>query len=128
MTNYLAIDYGSKNIGLAYKLSPDPIVPSDIIPNRQINQSIKIILKFCQKKSIHKIVIGLPLSLDGSIGPQAEIIQKFSDQLSRATDLPLVLFDERYSSKIFSVKDHPIDNYSAAAILENYLSYLQSKK
>lgn len=123
MTNYLCLDFGSKRIGLAFKIDRDPIVPSDILTYNNHKDAINQILSICAQKNIQQIIIGLPLSLNGQKGPQAEIIEEFTLELQKNTEIPIATFDERYSSKIFAEQNEPIDNYSAAAILENYLSY-----
>ena len=85
--------------------------------------------------SIHKverIVIGLPISLDGSIGTQAEKVQKFGARLSEGLDVPVEFLDERFTTAeaddiLDTMEMNPkerkkiIDQVSAVIILDEYL-------
>ncbi len=85
--------------------------------------------------SIHKverIVIGLPISLDGSIGTQAEKVQKFGARLSEGLDVPVEFLDERFTTAeaediLDTLEMNPkerkkiIDQVSAVIILDEYL-------
>lgn len=85
--------------------------------------------------SIHKverIVIGLPISLDGSIGAQAEKVQKFGARLSEGLEVPVEFQDERFTSSeaeeiLERLEMNPkerkkiIDQVSAVIILDEYL-------
>ena len=126
-TNYLAIDFGEKNIGLAYKTNGNPIVPIDIIKNISNQETIIKIIHFCQEKNINQIVIGLPLTLKGKIGHQADKTFQFIHLLEKHTDISIDTIDERYSSK--TLIDIPNqDSYSAALLLELYLAKKSSSK
>lgn len=86
--------------------------------------------------SIHKVervVIGLPLSLDGSIGTQAEKIQKFAQRLERVIDIPIEFQDERFTTaeaeeilrelnKDIKAQKELIDEVAAVIILNDYLN------
>ena len=86
--------------------------------------------------SIHKverIVIGLPISLDGTIGTQAEKVQKFGARLSEGLQVPVEFQDESFTSSeaeeiLDRMEMNPkerkkvIDQVSAVIILDEYLS------
>lgn len=86
--------------------------------------------------SIHKVervVIGLPISLDGSIGPQAEKIQKFAKRLAQVIDIPIEFQDERFTTaeaeeilralnKDTEEQKELIDEVAAVIILTDYLN------
>ena len=80
------------------------------------------------------IVVGLPLSLDGEIGPQAEKTQGFARALANLLPVPVVLWDESLSSveanEILiaqgvsrAKRRERIDQTAAAVILESYLAH-----
>ena len=85
--------------------------------------------------SIHKverIIIGLPISLDGTLGTQAEKVQKFGDRLSKGLEIPVEFWDERFTTSEaeeildqvdMNSKDRKkiIDQVSAVIILDEYL-------
>ena len=128
--NLLAIDFGQKNIGIAYKTNNNPVIPSDSIINTNLSDTKDRIIEICQKLDIQKIIIGLPLTLKGEIGHQAKIVKKFGQDLHNKSKLPVIYIDERFTSKIFSTpidKIATIDSYSAMEILDSYLKR-QSKE
>lgn len=86
--------------------------------------------------SIHKverIIIGLPISLDGTLGAQAKSVQKFGARLSRGLDIPVEFADERFTTAdaeeiLREVNKDPkkqkdiIDQVAAVLILEGYMA------
>lgn len=86
-------------------------------------------------EQVERIVLGLPLSLDGSIGAQARAVQVFGESLARATGLPIDYWDERLTSvqaeRAGAGKHAPrrparrrrerTDDVAAAIILQGYL-------
>jgi putative Holliday junction resolvase len=91
--------------------------------------AIVSIIKQCDVKTI---VIGLPLSLSGSIGEQALKVELFADHLVQHTDIPVKLRDERLTTVtaqriMRSVRKKPgkrkshDDDAAAAVILQGYL-------
>lgn len=96
----ISIDYGKKKLGIAISDKTRNIS----MPIRTIyvtDDSLKIveILSIMNKYLVCGIVIGLPLSMDGSRGVQVEIVKKFTDLLSASTELPIFMQDERLTSK-----------------------------
>ena len=82
---------------------------------------------------VERVVIGLPISLDGSIGTQAEKIQKFAKRLAHVLDIPIDFQDERFTTaeaeevlrelnKDAKVQKELIDEVAAVLILRDYLT------
>ncbi|MDE0637256.1 MAG: Holliday junction resolvase RuvX [Candidatus Poribacteria bacterium] len=85
--------------------------------------------------SIHeaeRIIIGLPVSLDGTLGTQAEKVQKFGNRLSEGLDIPVEFWDERFTTSeaediLDRVNVDPkdrrkiIDQVAAVIILDEYM-------
>lgn len=126
---YLAIDYGLKRIGLAI-CDPSEIIASPLTVIKNSDKLIDEIAKIIDSESVEALVIGLPLNMDGSVGPQAEITQKFAQQLEKAVDIPIHFQDERLSTFAAEQKLNaadikktraPIDAIAAAQILEDFL-------
>jgi putative Holliday junction resolvase len=73
--------------------------------------------------------VGLPLSLDGSVGPQARRVTRYAQALARTLTVPVELYDERYSTLTADEllaegggqRRAPIDAAAAAVILQDYL-------
>lgn len=126
---YLAIDYGLKRIGLAI-CDPSEIISSPLTVIKNSDKLIDEIAKIIDSESVEALVIGLPLNMDGSVGPQAEITQKFAQQLEKAVDIPIHFQDERLSTFEAEQKLNaadikktkaPIDAIAAAQFLEDFL-------
>ncbi len=128
----LGIDYGEKRVGVAIS-DPMQIIasPREIIKHEDDDQIvITAILNILNTESISKIIVGLPLNMNGSVGFQAERVQQFFESLKQETNLPIIFEDERESSKkvkeamkAIKSKDERIDDRAAAIILQNYLDY-----
>ena len=126
---YLAIDYGLKRIGLAV-CDPSEIISSPLTVIKNSDKLINEIAKIIDSENVEAVVIGLPLNMDGSVGPQAEITQKFAQQLEKAVEIPIHFQDERLSTFEAEQKLNaadikktraPIDAIAAAQILEDFL-------
>lgn len=128
----LGIDYGEARVGIALS-DPMQIIASarEIIEHQNDDEFvIKAILEIIDAEKVSKVIVGLPLNMNGSIGFQAERVYQFIDSLKKQTDIPIFLEDERESSKKvkeilkdIKSKDQRIDDRAAAVILQNYLDY-----
>jgi putative Holliday junction resolvase len=95
----LGLDVGDKRIGLAVS-DPDEILASPVTTiNRDNDQSaIAAILKIIGEYKVEKIIIGIPYSLDGSVGNQAQSVIDFKEKLSQFTEVAIETQDERLST------------------------------
>ncbi|HUS73014.1 MAG TPA: Holliday junction resolvase RuvX [Sedimentisphaerales bacterium] len=128
---YLAIDYGTKHTGLAICDAAETIAsPLTVIHGQQ--DLLKKITDTVEAEKVEAIVIGLPLNMDDSQGPQAKLVFKFADQLKAHIDIPLHFQDERLSTfsaeeKLAAAdftrgkKKKRLDAVAAAQILEAFL-------
>jgi putative Holliday junction resolvase len=95
----LGIDPGSKTLGLA--LSDVSLLIASAygaLKRAKLKQNAAEILAIARKEGAAGLLVGLPLSMDGSIGPAAQAVQDWAGALSEATGLPVALWDERLSS------------------------------
>jgi putative Holliday junction resolvase len=127
----LGLDVGDRRIGVAVS-DPDGriAVPLQTYERRGRDDAAALV-RLARAEDARRIVVGLPLSLDGSRGAQAEAAAAFADEL-RAADLEVVLWDERLSS---AEADHHLraagkrgkaarqarDAIAASIILQSYL-------
>jgi len=133
MGRWLSIDYGTKRLGIAVT---DPlqmfIYPLTTIENRSDDYVISELLKLFDEKMIDKIIVGLPLSLEGKDTQKTKEVRNFFHKLEKRTEIPLIWWDERYSTyeandflkqKGLNWKDSRkiIDQIAAAVILTNYM-------
>jgi len=94
---YLAIDHGAKRIGLAICDADETIAsPLEVLSNRPgVTRQIAGII---EHEGVGAIVLGLPLNMDGSEGPQAAKAKVFAERLKKDVGVPIHLQDERLSS------------------------------
>jgi len=98
---FLGVDYGTKRIGLAIGDSstqlatPLPVVAASGSPAGDA----AVIVASLAEYDVSGIVLGLPLNMDDTEGPQAKITRAVAKHIERLCALPLTLFDERLSSK-----------------------------
>ncbi|MBU4360430.1 Holliday junction resolvase RuvX [Candidatus Parcubacteria bacterium] len=123
MSKILAIDYGTKNIGLA--LSDDEQKLG--FAYKTINNN-KIILKLkniCEAEDVEKIIIGLPINLSGAKTKSTEMVFNFVKKLKKELNLPIEMVDERLSTaqalRLENKNKKNIDELSAQIILQAYL-------
>jgi putative Holliday junction resolvase len=128
---YLAIDYGSKRTGLAVCDAGETIVsPLEVLHGHK--GLIERIQQVIVRENIEAVVLGLPLNMDDSEGPQAKRVLAFAEQLRRRLDIPIHLQDERLSSfgaeqKLQETRlsrgkrQERVDALAAAEILETFL-------
>jgi putative Holliday junction resolvase len=95
----LAVDYGTKRIGLAVT---DPlgytVQPLPFLPNSGRAKAVAELVRIAGEKSARLVVVGLPKSLDGSLGVKARECSNFASMVREASGLPVELFDERFTS------------------------------
>ena len=97
----LAIDFGTRRIGLALSDAEGKwVTPHEVLTVTDAQQVIEPILRLIHVEEIARLVVGLPLNMDGSLGPAARSTAAWARQLASRTDppLPLVFVDERLSS------------------------------
>jgi len=120
----LGIDFGERKIGLA-EACGKLALPFEIINNTKAG--IQKLKKICQEEEIDKMVIGLPLNLDGTEGKMAKKVRRFGQELEKNLGLMIRFWDERLTTKEAKGEiRHKREDDTAAAIMLQ--SYLDSKK
>jgi putative Holliday junction resolvase len=121
---YLALDVGDRRIGLA--VGDDAFGITRALPtlrrSRRLAADIERIASIARGEEVGAFVIGLPLTLRGDEGLQAERVRRFADALA-STGVPLQLYDER-NTTVEAVRrgaDDP-DAGAARVLLEDFLS------
>jgi putative Holliday junction resolvase len=121
---FLSIDYGTKYIGTAISDQTNIIsIPYKTLDEKSLKDGINEII---EKENIYGIIIGMPYHLDGSESEMSDQVRKFSLELSKIIKNPILLLDERLSSKAYKSKkkDHTtsVHEKSACLILDDFLS------
>ncbi|MFC2025044.1 Holliday junction resolvase RuvX [Chloroflexota bacterium] len=98
-TRSLGLDIGDKRIGVALS-DPGGILasPFTIIERKEERQALEAIIEIINQHQVEKIVVGLPRSMDGSLGNQAEKVETFVQTLCSLTEVPIEFRDERLTT------------------------------
>ncbi|HEY7576321.1 MAG TPA: Holliday junction resolvase RuvX [Acetobacteraceae bacterium] len=95
----IGLDPGRRVIGMALSdVGLSLASPYGSIRRRRLRDNAAEILAIARKEDAGGLVVGLPLSMDGSVGPAAQAARDWALALSEATGLPAALWDERLSS------------------------------
>jgi putative Holliday junction resolvase len=95
----LALDVGDRRIGLAVCDSAEALAtPVATVEHTSHARDIETILAAAAERQAKRIVVGMPLSLSGDMGPQARKVARFVEKLAAETDIPVEAVDERYST------------------------------
>lgn len=95
----LGVDPGAKSIGLALSdVSLMLATPHSTLRRGKLVDNAASIGRIVQKEGVGGLVIGLPLSMDGTAGPAAQAARDWAHALSGETGLPVALWDERLST------------------------------
>lgn len=134
MDRIIAVDFGDARTGLAVSdmlgmlANGIGYVKSDYMP-----KTADLVAEKVREYKAAKIVIGLPVNMNGTEGPRAQHAKEFGAMLAeRVGDIPIVFFDERCSTmaahQIMNFTDtrgkkrkEAVDTLSAQIILQNYL-------
>ena len=119
--NIIGIDFGTKNIGLAWvDTGIGAVLPYGKIANNEINKLVAMI----KEDKIDKVVVGLPMSLNGKENKNTDRIKQFADQLKAQINVPIEFMNEIFSSQQADRMGDGVsrDEKSAMIILEDYLN------
>jgi putative Holliday junction resolvase len=95
----IGLDPGSRTIGVALTdVGLTLASPYGAIRRGRLRDNAAEIVAIARKEGAGGLVVGLPLSMDGSVGPAAQSARDWALALSEATGLPTALWDERLSS------------------------------
>jgi putative Holliday junction resolvase len=129
----LGLDVGDKRIGVAVAYSDGIVVrPLDAIQRSFMDDDIGKIVTLINQYNAELVVVGLPISLNGRLGPQARIVKEFTQILSHASPVTVKSHDERFSTieakrllidsgRKPSRNKGLLDSAAAAVILQAYL-------
>ncbi len=124
--NILAIDFGTKRIGLAWaQKGLDIALPFGVISGESQDVMKTQLLELIKNEGINQLVFGLPLSVheDELENPNTKRIRSFAKEVSDASGLPVAFTDERFSSAEADDMggEASRDEKSAMIILKAYL-------
>ena len=137
----IGLDIGDRRIGVAIS-DAEQILASPlttlVIDDEGENKVFQSISSLVAKYQVHRIVIGLPFSMNGSVGIQATKVKSFTEKLAEYVKVQIEYYDERLStvavdrlmkaadSKKRKHREHR-DAAAAAYILQGYLDSLKKE-
>jgi len=99
MAVIIGIDYGRKRIGVAASdIGAKIAAPLAVIDAADRARAIREIARIAAEHEAAEIVVGMPRSLDGTLGPMAKETAAFIEELHGALKIPVLSFDERLST------------------------------
>jgi len=123
----LALDYGAARTGVAVSDATGTLArPLTVVERAASGAGFRRLVELVSAEEPERIVVGLPLTLRGEAGLQAEETARFVDTLRAAVSVPVESFDERFTTSIASRDPSaraPEDARAAAHLLESYLAW-----
>ena len=133
----MAIDLGDRRTGICFSDATGLIAGRSFVIDEYSRD--KLVARLCneiEKQKPRRIVLGLPVNMDGSEGERAQLSRDFAARLTAACGLDVVLWDERTTSvsanrmlsdagKKRGKQRARVDAVAAAIILQNYLDFLK---
>lgn len=128
-----AVDYGAKRIGLAITDAEQTLAsPADVISSQGPRTDAGRVAAWAARNEAAAILVGLPLNMDGSEGPQAAAARRFAKRLAEVASIPVQTWDERLTTfqandwlrdaDLSAAKKRRLrDALAAVAILQGYL-------
>jgi putative Holliday junction resolvase len=126
----LALDYGSARTGVAVSDPTGTVArPLEVVEQAASDAGIARLLELARDEDVEHIVVGLPITLRGEHGAQAEETDRFVELLRAATDLPIESFDERFTTKLADATGGQAgqDAVAAAHLLTSYLTWKSAR-
>jgi len=136
----LALDVGDRRLGVAVS---DPTGwlarPLTIIHCRSKREDLAAISRLVEEQEVTAVVVGYPLNMDDSVGPQARRVARYATALERVLPVPVILWDERLSSEEAAYRlraaaggrrkrRRHLDDAAAAVILQDYLDVQRNRR
>ena len=137
-TRILALDPGSKRIGVA--LSDElrwTAQPLETFEHKSLAADVAHIKELVTRHEVSEIVIGMPVHMNGRVGPAAQSAQQFLEAVQEAVGIPVTAWDERLTTKAAEQmlieadvsrkkRKGAVDRVAAALLLKSYLEHLSS--
>ncbi|MEI8321270.1 MAG: Holliday junction resolvase RuvX [Alphaproteobacteria bacterium] len=133
----LGLDYGDKFIGISLSDTRCKIAtPHSTLKRKDLKTDLNALVEMVESYNAAALIIGMPFNMNGSEGERCKLTRKFVQKFLSFYDMPLILWDERLSTKAamdilisgdmsFQKRDKAVDKIAAAYILQGVLDYLE---
>jgi putative Holliday junction resolvase len=122
----MALDFGSARTGVAVS-DPTGIIarPLCVVERAGSEAGLTELARLVREQEPEQVVVGLPLTLRGERGEQARATEKFAAALRAVVDVPVLLFDERFTTDLAqqTPSGSSLDARAAAHLLSGYLAW-----
>jgi putative Holliday junction resolvase len=122
----LALDFGAARTGVAVSDATGTIArPLAVVERASSPDGLRRIVELVLEEEVELVVVGLPLTLRGERGSQAEATEAFVHALRASISTPVETYDERFTTTL-AARDGgvaPEDARAAAHLLESYLEW-----
>ena len=126
----LALDYGSARTGVAVSDPTGTLArPLGVVERAATDDGLAELARLAREEEVERIVVGLPLTMRGSRGEQAVETERFVESLRAAVDVPIELYDERFTTDLAqqTAGSAPEDALAAAHLLSTYLEWCAAR-
>jgi putative Holliday junction resolvase len=125
----VALDFGRARTGVAVSDPTGTLArPLGVVERAATESGFERLAKLIEGEKADVVVVGMPLTLRGERGEQAQETEQFVAALRRRVDIPVESFDERFTTRLASGGgDAPEDARAAAHLLESYLTWTESR-
>jgi putative Holliday junction resolvase len=127
----LALDFGAARTGVAVTDASGTIAsPLTVVERAASEDGLERIARLVREQAAEIVVVGLPLTLRGERGAQAEETARFVELLGAALDVPVETYDERFTTTLATraAGAAPEDARAAAHLLESYLAWKSARR
>jgi putative Holliday junction resolvase len=123
----LALDYGAARTGVAVSDPTGTVArPLEVVERAGTIVGLERIAGLARDEGVERIVVGMPVTLRGERGAQAEETERFVEALRSTVDVPVDTFDERFTTRLAARRrpgGAPEDAVAAAHLLTGYLTW-----
>jgi putative holliday junction resolvase len=124
----LALDYGSARTGVAVSDPTGTLArPLLIVERAASDDGLRELAELVLAEEVERVVVGLPLTLRGERGAQADETERFAEALEAILDVPVERFDERFTTTLAGPGGDE-DARAAAHLLTSYLEWSKNRQ
>lgn len=124
----LALDYGAARTGVAVSDPTGTLArPLRVVRRASSEDGLHELVELIRAEEVDRIVVGLPLTLRGERGEQAEETERFAEALEAVVDVPVDTFDERFTTTLAGPGGDE-DARAAAHLLTSYLEWSKNRQ
>jgi putative Holliday junction resolvase len=129
----VAVDFGAARTGVAVSDPTGTLArPLGVVERAGTERGLAALVELIRTEEPERVVVGLPLTLRGERGEQAQATERFVESLRAAVDVPVESFDERFTTALAESTGTdartPEDARAAAHLLTSYLAWSSARR